>query len=285
MKFAPSLALALVALVSTSVVSAAPPAGAPHWTYGQGNAGPQHWGDLSPLYGTCGTGKKQSPIDVAVGAPYVHLENKHFSHLKYAPLHNVLCGYDGHGVKCEWTIGNDTNKNSLVIGGKTYVLQQFHFHSPSEHRVNDHFADAELHLVHQAEDKSLAVVGILLEVKAEDNPFFDWIVKLDKKVDEAAKGHGYLVKDKVTGAPVVGKEQIKYKVSKVDFSDLLKDTGKFTPRWEYEGSLTTPPCSEGVAWNVVKKSVGMGLKQFDALVDLEAFNSRFIQDRPNSTKH
>lgn len=151
--------------------------------------------------------------------------------------------------------------------------------------MNDHFADAELHLVHQAEDKSLAVVGILLEVEAEDNPFFDWIVKLDKKVDEATKGHGYLVKDKVTGAPVVGKEQIKYKVSKVDFTDLLKDTGKFTPRWEYEGSLTTPPCSEGVAWNVVKKSVGMGLKQFDALVDLEAFNSRFIQDRPKPTKH
>ncbi|KAG0246525.1 alpha carbonic anhydrase [Mortierella sp. GBAus27b] len=289
MKFVPTFALTLAAIVSTttSLVSAAPAA---HWTYGKNNAGPQHWGQLDPLFGTCGTGKKQSPIDITVGAPYVHLQTKEFSKFKYGALHNVLCGYDGHGVKCEWSMSKDshnktTNHNSLVIHGKTYVLQQFHFHTPSEHRVDNHFADGELHFVHKSDDGALAVVGVLLEVQAEDNPFFDWIVKLDKKVDLAEKGHGFLVKDKVTGEPVSGKEQIKYKVNKIDFSDFLEDTGKFTPRWEYEGSLTTPPCTEGVAWNVVKKSVGLGLEQFDALVELEAFNARFIQDRPKSGNH
>ncbi|KAG0361201.1 alpha carbonic anhydrase [Gamsiella multidivaricata] len=291
MKLALNLALAVAALISTSFVAAdqtsthhaghkraAPGA---HWTYGQDNAGPQHWGALDPLYGTCGTGKEQSPIDVAIGAPFVALQKKPFSALNYSPLRNVLCGYDSHTVKCEW---NSTvtapNKNSIVIKDKTYNLLQFHFHSPSEHRVNNHFADAELHLVHQAEDKSLAVVGVLLEVQANSNPFFEWVVKLDKKVDQLEHGHGFLVKDPVSGEPVPGEEQVKYKIDKVDFSPLLKATGKFTPRWEYEGSLTTPPCTEGVAWNVVRTSVGLGLKQFDALVDLESYNSRFIQDRP-----
>ncbi|KAF9997356.1 hypothetical protein BGZ65_007072 [Modicella reniformis] len=286
-----NLTLALGALlvsITTSVVSAAP---STPWTYGQDNAGPQHWGKLDPKYGICGTGKMQSPIDIAVGAPHVNVQAEGFSTLKYKPLYNVLCGYDGHGVKCEWpntTTDNKNktikNENSLVIQGKTYTLSQFHFHTPSEHRIDGHFADGELHLVHQAADLKLAVVGLLLEVEIKNNPFFDWIVKLDKEVDQVTKGHGFLVKDKVTGAPIAGKEQVKYKVDKVDFTGLLMDTSNFTPRWEYEGSLTTPPCDENVAWNMVKQHVGLGLEQFDALVDLEAFNSRFIQDRPNKPK-
>ncbi|KAF9081813.1 hypothetical protein BGX27_004759, partial [Mortierella sp. AM989] len=64
-----------------------------------------------------------------------------------------------------------------------------------------------------------------------------------------------------------------------DSSSLLRATGKFTSRWEYEGSLTTPPCTEGVTWNVAKTSVGLGFGQYDALVELEKFNARYIQDR------
>ncbi|KAF8976908.1 hypothetical protein BGZ46_007850 [Entomortierella lignicola] len=285
MKIVLNLALAAIStLIATT--TAAPTSHPPtHWTYGQDNAGPQHWGQLDPLYGTCGTGHKQSPIDVAIGAPYVHVENKPFSNLHYPPIHNVLCGYDGHTVKCEWptTSGNasGTVTNSITIKGKRYELTNFHFHSPSEHRINNHFAEAELHLVHTSkQDGALAVIGVLLQVQETNNPFFDWIMALDKKVNLAEKGHGFLVKDKTTGLAVPGKEQIKYKIDKVDFSSLLKSTGDFTPRWEYEGSLTTPPCTEGVAWNVVKKSVGLGIQQLDALVDLEDFNSRFLQDRP-----
>ncbi|KAF9352713.1 hypothetical protein BGX26_009499 [Mortierella sp. AD094] len=291
MKIALNLALAVAALVSVSAKSdnhkraAATPA---HWTYGQDNAGPQHWGQLDPLYGTCGTGHKQSPIDIALGAPYVHLQNKTFSALNYPPIRNALCGYDGHAVKCEWPTTNPaatTNANSITIKGKKYDLINFHFHTPSEHRIDNAFAEAEMHLVHKSADGELAVVGILLQVQEKNNPFFNWITALDEEVDRVERGHGFLVKDKVTGEPVPGKEQVKYKVNKVDFSSLLRDTGKFTPRWEYEGSLTTPPCTEGVAWNVVKTSVGLGIKQFDALVDLEAFNSRFIQDRPQKGGH
>ncbi|KAF9192667.1 hypothetical protein BGZ51_005056 [Haplosporangium sp. Z 767] len=298
MKIVLTLALAITALISTSttVVSARVPYNrrqlakrAAGWTYGQNNAGPQHWAKLDPLYGVCGSGHKQSPIDIAVGSPYVQLQNKTFSDLIYPPIRDALCGYDGHAVKCEWPMANNNNsgeasasknKNSVVINDKKYNLINFHFHTPSEHRIDNHFADAELHLVHQSKDGALAVIGIMLEVQVKDNPFFNWVTVLDKKVDMAEKGHGFLVKDKVTGKPVPGKEQVKYKVKKVDFSSLLRTTGKFTPRWEYEGSLTTPPCTEGVAWNVVKVPVGLGLRQYDALVNLESFNSRFIQDRP-----
>ncbi|KAF9099722.1 hypothetical protein BGX27_000537 [Mortierella sp. AM989] len=293
MKIALNLALAVAALISisTGVVSAhsqhkrAAPSDPAHWTYGQDNRGPQHWGQLDPLYGTCGTGHKQSPIDIAVGAPYVHLQNKGFSNLDYKPIRNVLCGYNGHAVQCDWTATNPaSNANSITIRGKKYYLAQFHFHTPSEHRIDNRFADGELHLVHKSEDGALAVIGILLEVQAKNNPFFNWLTALDKEVDRV-EGHGILVKHEKTGTPVPGKEQIKYKVNKVDFSSILRATGKFTPRWEYEGSLTTPPCSEGVAWNVVKATVGLGLEQYDALVDLEDFNARFIQDRPTVSEH
>ncbi|KAF9578881.1 hypothetical protein BGW38_005108 [Lunasporangiospora selenospora] len=223
-------------------------------------------------------GKKQSPIDIIVGAPFVHLQTESFEEVNYEPLRDVLCGYDGHAVSCQWDAAKNPT-NSIVIKGKTYNLSNFHFHTPSEHRIDNHFADAELHLVHQSEDKALAVIGLLLEVTAQENPFFNWITALDKQVNRNAGGHGFMVKDAVTGAPVPGKEQAKYKVRKVDFKNLIKATREFTPRWEYEGSLTTPPCSEGVAWNVVKTPVRLGLKQYDALVSLEAFNSRYLQDR------
>ncbi|KAG0215435.1 hypothetical protein BGX28_010140 [Mortierella sp. GBA30] len=292
MKIALNFALTVTALAT--IISAQTPSEkrhhskrAAHWTYGQDNAGPQHWGQLDPLYGTCGSGHKQSPIDIAVGAPYVHLQNATFSSLNYPPIRNALCGYDGHAVKCEWPTTNPAVENSIVIKGKKYNLINFHFHTPSEHRIDNHFADAELHLVHQSSsgDGALAVIGIMLEVQAKNNPFFNFVSALGKKVDEAEKGHGFYMKDKVTGKPVPGKEQVKYTVKKVDFKPLLRATGKFTPRWEYEGSLTTPPCTEGVAWNVVKKSVGLGLEQYNALVTLESFNSRFIQDRPNEKEH
>ncbi|GJJ70326.1 hypothetical protein EMPS_02675 [Entomortierella parvispora] len=272
--------LAITAAVVSMVSAAAP---GTHWTYGQDNAGPQHWGTLDPLYGTCGTGHEQSPIDIVVGAPYVHLQRKTFTALTYKPLHNVYCGYNGHAVQCDWnsTVPSAAHAQSIQIKHKVYDLIQFHFHSPSEHRINNHFADAELHLVHQHKASgALAVVGILLEVQEKANPFFEWITALDKKVDMAEKGHGFLVKDEKSGAEVQGKEQIKYMVRKVDFQPLIKATQAFTPRWEYEGSLTTPPCTEGVAWNVVQTSIGLGLQQFNALVDLEGFNARFLQDRP-----
>ncbi|KAF9898215.1 hypothetical protein BX616_004333 [Lobosporangium transversale] len=274
--------LALAITVVISAVSAAPGA---HWTYGQDNAGPQHWGELDPLYGKCGTGHKQSPIDIVVGAPFVKLQSRPFDKLDYKPLRDVHCGYDGHTVKCEWNAtSTNTNDNSITLQGKTYYLTQFHFHSPSEHRINNHFADAELHLVHQSkEDNSLAVIGLMLEVTLKKNPFFEWLIKLDKKVDRVKDGHGFLIKDSVTGLPSK-KEQIKYKVHTVDFSSLLKSTKNFTPRWEYEGSLTTPPCDEGVAWNVVKQPIHLGLEQFNALVDLQGFSARFVQSRPEAEK-
>ncbi|KAG0266243.1 hypothetical protein BG011_002940 [Mortierella polycephala] len=298
MKIALTLALATIALISTltTVVSARVPYNrrqlakrAADWTYGLNNAGPQNWAKLDPLYGVCGSGHKQSPIDVAIGSPYVKLQNKTFSDLVYPPIYNVLCGYDGHAVKCEWPMATDNkgkapaskNENSVVINNKKYNLINFHFHTPSEHRIDNHFSDAELHLVHTSKDGALAVIGVMLEVQVKDNPFFNWVTVLNKKVDMAEKGHGHLVKDKVTGESVPGKEQVKYKVKKVDFSSLLRATGEFTPRWEYVGSLTTPPCTEGVAWNVAKASVRLGLRQYDALVSLESFNSRFIQDRPH----
>ncbi|KAG0310556.1 hypothetical protein BGZ99_000301 [Dissophora globulifera] len=293
MKYLLNHALVAVVAILSSAAAVAAAGPSPAFSYGQDERGPQHWGDIDPLYAKCGTGKEQSPIDVGIDLPSVTLTDKPISGLNYSPLRDVLCGFDGHNVKCEW---NSTvaapdkrkrgarskagaNINTIKVDDKEYTLTNFHFHTPGEHRVNGHFFEAELHLVHQAADGALAVIGVLLEVQAKNNPFFNWIVSLAKKAHLAAPGHGFLTKDPHTGASVAGKEQIKYKLNAVDFAPLLRATGQFSPRWDYEGSLTAPPCTEGVSWMVVKTPVYIGLEQFDALVALEAFNSRFLQDR------
>jgi len=251
---------------------------AANWTYGPDNAGPQDWGNLDPSYKNCSAGLQQSPIDLSLGT-YVNLQNQSVANLTFPPLQNVNCGYNGHYVICLYnstttnntytntsTSANSTytNTNSIAIEGTTYNLTNFHFHVPSEHRFNNRFADAELHMVYQSsptgnETASEAVIGVLLDAQTEDNSFFDWITALEN---------------------MPGNEQIQYLVKTVDFEGLLNDTNGFTPRWEYTGSLTTPPCTQGIAWAVAQTHVNISLAQLDGLHALQGFSARYLQDRP-----
>ncbi|KAG0027318.1 hypothetical protein BGZ82_009040 [Podila clonocystis] len=322
---------------------------------------------LDPAYVTCNDNMNQSPID---------FNPRNIGHIAacadadltmdYKPLRNAVAHWNGHTVEVDWTPSSGVHNNSITLKGKTYNLVQFHFHTPSEHRVNNRHADAELHLVHRSpEDQAVAVVGVLLEVVAKNLPVFNFVNVLHGKVDEACSVQREEVDvdeedeggdgeddeedaedaeeqdideegvfetqvmdpyedgdvdkeqenestDKIDDAQAVdpmplvnpnsyfenlnNNEQRKHDLCRgraptsddavkidlplkvVDFSSLLRVLGKFTDRWEYQGSLTTPPCSEHVSWNVMQKTFPIGIQQLKALVALQGFNAREIRE-------
>jgi len=192
--------------------------GAVHWSY-NGKTGPAKWGTLEEEYSSCGLGKVQSPIDIHDNvAKKADLPAIEFDY-KPSPLKIID---NGHRMQINYAPGR-----CMTAGGKQYELQQVHFHKPSEEKINGKSFAMVTHLVHKDSDGKLAVVAVLLSTGA-DNPFIKTLwANLPKE-----KGHEQSV-DAVT----------------INVADLLpKDRSYYT----FAGSLTTPPCSEGVTWFVLK---------------------------------
>jgi carbonic anhydrase len=204
---------------------------APHWTYEEA----ARWQELSEEFSACGEGAQQSPIDLT-GAVGLDLPN---AILDYVPADATVID-NGHTVQI-----NVPEAGTLELDGTTYAFAQFHFHAPSEHTVEGDHWPMEWHFVHKAEDGSLAVLGVLVE-EGPDWPAFDIIIDslpLEKNVE-----------DKVYG--------------QVDIAAFLPE---LTAAYRYDGSLTTPPCSEGVEWSVLQGSITMSTAQ------MEAFTARFTE--------
>lgn len=236
--------LALVAGCGRSATGSAVPSpaapAAPHaWSYG-GAEGPEHWGTLSPDFGSCSSGTLQSPIDVRGG-----------SGPSPAPL---TLAYSAS--ECEITDNGHTTElrastaQGITVGGRRYAFRQMHFHAPSEHTLNGVRHGAEFHFVHQADDGGLAVVGILATAGAANAawaPFIDAV--------PAAGGH-------------------KAAAGTVALPALFPAS---LDHFAYDGSLTTPPCSEGVRWLLLEMPVELGTEQLAALRAAHAGNSRPVQ--------
>lgn len=145
-----------------------------------------------------------------------------------------------------------TQDNTIKLDGKTYTLQQFHFHTPSEHTINGKTTDMELHLVHQDKNGVLAVVGLLIKEGKENK-------KLAAVWDKMPKEES--------------KEEVPLG-QKLDARTLLPED---TSTYRYKGSLTTPPCSEGVNWSVVKQPIEMSKEQIEEFKEIFKMNSRPVQ--------
>ncbi len=202
---------------------------APHWTYEEA----ERWFDLAAEFSACGEGVEQSPIDLT-GAVAHDLPN---AILSYLPADATVVD-NGHTVQV-----NVPAAGTLELDGKVYDFAQFHFHAPSEHTVDGERWPMEWHFVHKAQDGSLAVVGVLVE-EGSVWPSFDTIIDSMPPVKN--------VEDKVYG--------------QVDIATFLPE---LTAAYRYDGSLTTPPCSEGVEWSVLQGTITMSAEQ------MEAFTSRF----------
>lgn len=235
--------------VSTQVkepVSARPA----HWGY-DGDDGPSAWASLDPVYALCGTGKGQSPINIekkdAKGGTNWHFDYKTTS-LKIAHNEHMDDIIDnGHTIQVSVNEGSD-----FTFGDKTYHLKQFHFHTPSEHTIDGKHLPMEMHLVHQSEDKSLAVVSVFFEEgKANDN-----IAKI------------------VANLPNTKGESKHLQDVNLELNHYLPEHNH---AYHYMGSLTTPPCSEQVQWVVLQKPLIASTEQIKAFSSRIGANNRPIQ--------
>jgi carbonic anhydrase len=190
---------------------------------------------------TCTLGRQQSPIDLTGAIP----ADMATPRPSWTAVHGGAVLNTGHTIQV-----NLSGAGTLDLGGATYSLQQFHFHHPSEHTIDGKAFPLELHLVHAAQDGRLAVVGVLFE-EGPANPALD-------AVWATAPGRE-------------GKAAVAFDIDAADF--LPKGGGAF----RYEGSLTTPPCSETVSWTVMATPLTASHAQIAAFAAMFPDNARAVQ--------
>ena len=209
-------------LVATGSILASPllhAEGEHHWSY-SGDTGPAQWAALESDYSACGIGKLQSPIDIRDSAAKKGALPAIAFDYKPSPLKIVD---NGHTIQVDYAPGS-----FITVQGKRYELVQFHFHKPSEEKINGKGADMVAHLVHKNADGNLAVVAVLLKT-GQSNKLVETLWKnlpTEKEKETAVEG------------------------VQVNAADLLP--AKKAAYYTFTGSLTTPPCSEGVTWFVLK---------------------------------
>ncbi|MFC5461283.1 carbonic anhydrase [Massilia niabensis] len=211
-----------------------------HWDY-DGEFGPENWGKINPAWAQCGKGQRQSPIDIRDGMK-VNLDEIDFN---YGPSSFTEID-NGHTVQV-----NVAGGNVITVGPESYELVQFHFHRPSEERINGKGTEMVVHLVHRGAGGKLAVVAVLLERgKANDTIQTVWNnIPLEK---------GQL------GSPGL----------ELDPVELLPQRREY---YTYMGSMTEPPCTENVLWMVMKQPMTASPAQMALFSRLYPLNARPVQ--------
>lgn len=210
------------------------------WAY-TGEGAPDKWGQLQPEFRQCAIGTRQSPIDLR-DTIKVDQERIQFD---YKPSSFSVVD-NGHTIQVNVAAGN-----ALTIMGRRYELQQFHFHRPSEERINGRQYDMVAHLVHKDAEGRQATVAVLLE-RGQDQA----LIQTVWNYLPLERGDTYT-------APVP-----------IDLTQLLpRDQAYFS----YMGSMTTPPCSEGVLWLVLRQPVQVSSQQISVFSHLYPMNARPLQ--------
>ena len=230
---------------AASLATAAPSArkgvvNTPAWAY-EGAAGPQAWGELKPEFALCAKGQRQSPIDLQGGLS-VDLEpvRFHYQASRFAVVDN------GRTVQVKMAAGN-----AIELGGGRYELQYFTFHRPGEGRIDGREFEMSLHLVHRNEQGRLAVVALLLD-RGPPHP---------------------AVQQVLNNLPLERYEEVQARVT-LDPAGLLPADRRY---YTYLGSLSTPPCSEGVQWVVMRYPVTLAPEQIELFARLYPMNARPVQ--------
>jgi len=215
--------------------------GAGEWSY-EGETGPESWGVLSSDFALCGSGGSQSPVNVElanVGS------TDHTLEIDYQETPVVLTN-NGHTIQV-----NHASGSTISFDGTTYELLQFHFHKMSEHTLDGELAAMELHLVHQDDAGNLAVIGVLIE-----------------------PGEANTVAENFWGYWSIEEGEASLDEITINIADILPDDRSY---YTYEGSLTTPPCSEGVRWIVMQNPIELSQEQIDAYGEILDGTNRPVQ--------
>jgi carbonic anhydrase len=213
-----------------------------HWGY-SGENGPEHWAAMEDSFATCGVGKHQSPIDIKDAV------KKSLPPIEFAYQATPLMVTDtGHSFQVNAAPGS----GGITVGGERYDLVQFHFHRPSEESIDGRRYSMVAHLVHKNAKGELAVVAVLIR-KGESNQF---------------------LKAVFDNFPASGKQESSVAGATVNLSELIPSKhGYFT----FDGSLTTPPCSESVRWFVLKSAVEASESQIKQFASRYPHNARPTQ--------
>jgi len=236
-----SLLITIMVMASISGAASEKAAAGHEWSY-EGKHGPMHWGDVKSDYAMCKTGQNQSPIDIT-NSTAADLPPIQFA---YLPTQLKIIN-NGHTIQINYAEGS-----SISVGGKSYQLVQFHFHHPSEEKIKGKGFDMVAHLVHKNADGNLAVIAVLIK-RGQANKFIEnlW---------------AHLPKEE-------GTEEAPANVT-IDVTKLLPaQHGYYT----FTGSLTTPPCSEGVTWFVLKTPIELSDAQIRKFAHIYKNNARPIQ--------
>ena len=219
------------------------PAHEEHWSY-EGKTGPQAWGKLKPEFSTCANGKRQSPIHIedaiTLQGPADPIQ------FNYQPSKGVVVN-NGHTVQVDVT-----GDNTLTTRDTTYKLVQFHFHHPSEEQINQKTYPMVAHLVHRNEQGQLAVVAVLFNVGTANS----------------------LIHKVWTYMPLDANDSVRMPEGLVNLNELLPRDQRY---YQFMGSLTTPPCTEGVLWMIFKQPVTVSAEQLKLLGQLFPNNARPVQ--------
>jgi carbonic anhydrase len=217
-----------------------------HWDY-EGSSGPSKWGSLDQKYRSCALGRAQSPIAISdATAVKMDLPPIEF-HYQSSTLKIID---NGHTIQVNYEPGS-----FITVGPRQYALVQFHFHRPSEEELNGRHYDMVAHLVHQDGEGRLAVVAVLLTAGRANS----------------------LISSLWEHLPMVKQTETRANL-KINLADLLPPNLAY---YTYHGSLTTPPCSEGVTWFVLRDPTSISSNQIDRFSKLYSMNARPLQP-PNA---
>jgi carbonic anhydrase len=216
------------------------------WTY-EGSHGPEYWGNLTPNYSACRTSQQQSPINIVSGnAQKVSLPKLDM----YYIADNVEILNNEHTIQINVAPGS-----KLYVGGEKADLKQFHLHSPSEEQIDGVAYPLDAHFVHVTPDGRISVTAVLFK-----------------------EGHeNFGVAQIFNAFPTVGQ------VNKIPFYNLYSLFPQDREYYKYTGSLTTPPCSDGVTWRIMTEPVEISREQIQAFKTHYQMNARPIQPLNNRT--
>jgi len=205
--------------------------------YKEGPKGPEHWGELKEEWKACGSGTQQSPIDVVKRNAIIYPDLGRLRRI-YHPANATLMNR-GHDIMVNWSEG----AGGIEIEGKRFTLNQCHWHTPAEHTVDGKRHPLEIHLVHQAVDGKIAVIAIIYKFGRPDT----FLAELMNEIMAIAD-----MNPPKEPLGIVNPIHIKFGSRKY---------------YRYTGSLTTPPCTEGVIWSVIHKVRTVSKDQVKALQD------------------
>lgn len=221
----------------------APAAAEAAWSY-QGETGPPAWASLKPEFVLCGTGKRQSPINI---------DDAETLQGPAEPLQFNYLPSEGSVVNNGYTIQVDVSgDNLLTVRGSTYKLLHLQFHAPSEERINFRSYAMVAHLVHRNAEGQLAIVAVLLDPGTANN----------------------LIHKIWTHMPLDTGDRVRLPVGLLDLNELLPKEQRY---YQFFGSLTTPPCTEGVLWLVFKQPTSISREQLRLFTQLFPNNTRPVQ--------